>query len=217
MKHTLTQPLSALGAALSNQRRRLDEIPWPWLLAAGVLLGMGLGAWALLGVGGWLGQGLCLLALGLAVAAGWNARPVLVGAPVPPVVEKAKPKPPEKKPVPDWPPREPRIVADIPGLLDMVELPGGTFLMGSPDGDNMAYPDEKPQHSVTVSAFAIACYPVTRKLYREILGKGPEAWRQDRDDHQLPANYVNWFDAVEFDKNDACDPYCLKLRYIIGF
>jgi formylglycine-generating enzyme required for sulfatase activity len=172
-------------------------------LTLGIGLGAGLGAAALLGVGGWPGQGLCLLVIGLALRLGWNAQPVLVGAPVPLVVKKPEPQPeplpkPAKKPEPDWPPRKPRPVVDIPGLLEMVELPGGTFLMGSPDTDDLAYQDEKPQHPVTVSAFAIARYPVTRKLYREILGRSPEQWEGDKDNDRLPANHVSWFDAVRF-------------------
>ena len=175
-----------------------NDLPWPWLLALGIGLGAGLGAGALLGVGGWLGQGLCLLVIGLALRLGWNAQPVLVGAPVPPVAKKPEPiRQPAKKPEPAWPPRKRRLVEDIPGLLEMMELPGGTFQMGSPDTDDLARDREKPQHSVTVSAFAIARYPVTRQLYREILGRSPEQWKETGDD-QLPANYLTWFDAVKF-------------------
>ena len=45
--------------------------------------------------------------------------------------------------------------------LEMVELPGGTFWMGSPDTDAQAYENERPQHKVTVSAFAISRYLIT--------------------------------------------------------
>jgi len=82
--------------------------------------------------------------------------------------------------------------------LEMVELSGGTFWMGSPDTDAEAYDDEKPQHEVTVSAFAIGRYPITRGLYREICDTSPESWQRDNDDHRLPANDVNWFEAVSF-------------------
>ncbi len=194
--------LSAASVLLDKSSHRLNDLPWPWLLALGIGLGAGLGAGALLGVGGWMGQGLCLLVIGLALRLGWNAQPVLVGAPVPPLAKQPEPEtepaPPKKKPEPDWPPRQPRPVVDIPGLLEMVELPGGTFQMGSPDSDDLAGNWEKPQHSVTVSAFAIARYPITRKLYREILGRSPEQWERDKDDDRLPANYLTWFDAVNF-------------------
>ncbi len=190
---------SAARAWIKTIGHRLDELPSPWLLTAGSVLGTALGAGALLGVGGWIGQGLCLLTLGGALAAAWKAQPMLVGAPLPPVAKKQPPvepaKPSEIKPEPEWPAPSPRLVVDLPGLLEMIELPGGTFRMGSPENDAQAYPDEKPQHPVTVSAFAIARDPVTRKLYREIVGRGPEAWQGD---DRLPANALSWFDAVEF-------------------
>jgi formylglycine-generating enzyme required for sulfatase activity len=46
----------------------------------------------------------------------------------------------------------------------MVELPAGAFLMGSPDSDDMASDDEKPQHRVRVSGFRIARTQVTERL-----------------------------------------------------
>jgi formylglycine-generating enzyme required for sulfatase activity len=90
------------------------------------------------------------------------------------------------------------MVADIPELLDMVELPGGTFWMGSAEDDEQAYDNEKPRHEVTVSGFAIGRVVVTRRLYREIMAEHPAEWERDRDDDLLPANYVSWFDAVAF-------------------
>jgi formylglycine-generating enzyme required for sulfatase activity len=92
----------------------------------------------------------------------------------------------------------PYMVVDIPGLLDMVELPGGTFWMGSAEDDEQDYEDEKPQHEVTVSGFAIGRVVVTRRLYRGLMAESPAAWKRDQDDALLPANYVCWFDAVAF-------------------
>jgi formylglycine-generating enzyme required for sulfatase activity len=67
------------------------------------------------------------------------------------------------------------MVADIHGLLDMVELPGGTFWMGSTENDEQAYENEKPQHTVTVSGFAIGRVVVTRRLYRQVMAEYPTA------------------------------------------
>jgi formylglycine-generating enzyme required for sulfatase activity len=44
----------------------------------------------------------------------------------------------------------------------MVELPGGTFTMGSNDFDV----DEKPPHQVTVSPFSTGRYEITQAQYR---------------------------------------------------
>jgi len=53
------------------------------------------------------------------------------------------------------------MVADIPGLLDMVELPEGTFWMGLAEDDAQAYD--------TVSGFAIRHVVVTCRLYWEVM------------------------------------------------
>jgi formylglycine-generating enzyme required for sulfatase activity len=83
-------------------------------------------------------------------------------------------------------------------LLEMVELPGGTFWMGSTADDEQAYDHEKPQHAVMVSSFAISRTPVTRRLYRAIMADSPQRWARDEDEDLLPANEVSWFDAVRF-------------------
>jgi formylglycine-generating enzyme required for sulfatase activity len=56
--------------------------------------------------------------------------------------------------------REFRDCADCP---EMVRLPGGTFQMGDVSGGGEA--NEKPAHSVTLGAFAIGKYEVTRGEY----------------------------------------------------
>jgi formylglycine-generating enzyme required for sulfatase activity len=82
--------------------------------------------------------------------------------------------------------------------LDMVDIHGGTFLMGSPDSDEVTEDREKPQHDVRVSDFCISRYLITRQLYRELVEASPEQWANETDDQQLPANFVNWFEAVQF-------------------
>lgn len=47
----------------------------------------------------------------------------------------------------------------------MVILPAGDFLMGSPDSDTDAYPDEKPLHHVAIRRFAISLHLVTFSEY----------------------------------------------------
>jgi hypothetical protein len=76
----------------------------------------------------------------------------------------------------------------------MIDLPGGSFWMGSPDTDDMAIENEKPPHLVTVEAFRMAVTPVTAGLYAEIMQ--PEMPPEER--RQLPAFDVTWYDAIEF-------------------
>ena len=46
--------------------------------------------------------------------------------------------------------------------LDMILVPGGRFLMGSPDTELNRQPSESPQHSVTVPTFFMGRYPITQ-------------------------------------------------------
>ncbi len=171
---------SAWRAILARTQRSsfirwLEQQPAEWMLVVGIALGIGVGTVALSGVGGIGGVVLCLPVLGVAFLLSAGAQPVLREAV-----------------------RTPPVVKDIPGLPEMVELPGGTFLMGSPESDNLAWSDEKPQHKVTVFGFAMSRYVVTRRMYREVIKETPSQWRKDQDDDRLPANYVDWFDAVKF-------------------
>jgi formylglycine-generating enzyme required for sulfatase activity len=44
---------------------------------------------------------------------------------------------------------------------EMVVIPGGSFIMGSPSEEEGRYSNEGPQHQVTISRFALGRYPVT--------------------------------------------------------
>ncbi len=85
------------------------------------------------------------------------------------------------------------IWADIP---EMVLVEGGTFSMGSNDGND----DEQPVHNVTVGSFYMSKYEVTFEQYDEFCeatGRGKpddEYWgRRTR-----PVINVEWYDAVEY-------------------
>ncbi len=55
-----------------------------------------------------------------------------------------------------------------PGVESVVwvEIPAGPFLMGSRDDEPDAYPDEKPQHPLTLPAYYISRFPVTNAQFR---------------------------------------------------
>ena len=91
------------------------------------------------------------------------------------------------------------------GGVRWVRIPGGTFQMGSNDGDN----DEKPVHSVTVSTFDIAATEVTVGQYRQCVDarvcSAPATdsiycnWgKSDRENH--PVNCVDWNQATTYAK-----------------
>ncbi|MCA2624075.1 MAG: SUMF1/EgtB/PvdO family nonheme iron enzyme [Microcystis sp. M20BS1] len=88
--------------------------------------------------------------------------------------------------------------------LEMVNLPAGEFLMGSPDSDSDAQSREKPQHQVQVNSFAIGKYPVTQAQYEAVMGTNPSHFKNNP---QNPVEQVNWNDAQAF---------CRKLSQITG-
>jgi formylglycine-generating enzyme required for sulfatase activity len=88
--------------------------------------------------------------------------------------------------------------------LEMVNLPAGEFLMGSPDSDSDASDDEKPPHQVKVNSFAIGKYPVTQAQYQAVMGNNPSYFKNNP---QNPVEQVSWNDAQAF---------CQKLSQITG-
>jgi formylglycine-generating enzyme required for sulfatase activity len=87
--------------------------------------------------------------------------------------------------------------------LEMVYIPGGTFIMGAPEDEEGSSDDERPQHQVTVKPFFMGKYPVTQAQWRAVaalpkverdLKPDPSYFKGDR----LPVESVSWYDAVEF-------------------
>ena len=76
-------------------------------------------------------------------------------------------------------------------------IPGGSFKMGSPDGED-PFGDEGPQHSVTISKpFYLQTTEVTQKQWREVMGSDPkDLGHKNCDD--CPVEGVSWNDAQEF-------------------
>ena len=82
--------------------------------------------------------------------------------------------------------------ADI--TLELVQIPGGSFLMGSPYLETGRYPDESPQHEATVPAFAMGKFEVTQAQYEAVMGNNPSNFKGAN----RPVESVSWNDAVEF-------------------
>ena len=61
--------------------------------------------------------------------------------------------------------RQAELARRTPIEPEMVEIPGGTFTMGSADEDDEAYGFERPAHSVTIRSFRMAKHEVTFEEY----------------------------------------------------
>ena len=75
--------------------------------------------------------------------------------------------------------------------LDMVSIPGGKFLMGTSE---KGYPDERPQHAVTIAPFLMGKFPVTQRQWESVMGTKPSYFKGS----QLPVERVSWDEAREF-------------------
>ena len=83
----------------------------------------------------------------------------------------------------------PAIRPDDP---DWIEIPAGTFLMGSPEGEG--YDDEHPRHEVAVSAFRILRHEVTNAEYRLLA----PAHLQDGTREDAATWYITWHQAYTY-------------------
>jgi len=89
--------------------------------------------------------------------------------------------------------------------IEFVDIPAGTFTMGSPD-DEEGRVDDEIQHKVTLSAFKMSKYTVTFEqydLFCEATGKEkPFDGRYGRGN--MPVSGVSWYDANAFAEWMGC-------------
>ncbi|MFK8186720.1 MAG: SUMF1/EgtB/PvdO family nonheme iron enzyme [Phormidesmis sp.] len=97
--------------------------------------------------------------------------------------------------------------------LDLMRIPSGDFVMGSPEGEG--FKDEKPQHKVSVPEFWMGRYPVTQAQWKSVaalpkvniaLKSDPSKFKGDN----RPVEQVNWYEAREFCNRLA---QCTGVRY----
>ena len=82
--------------------------------------------------------------------------------------------------------------------LELVDIPAGSFSMGSDD-----YDSEKPIHKVNLKAFKIGKYPITQQQYYAVTGNNPSKFKGEN----LPVEQMSWGDTVDF---------CKKLSRMVG-
>ncbi len=78
--------------------------------------------------------------------------------------------------------------------LEMVRIPGGSFIMGAPKDEEKSRDTERPQHKVNIQSFFIGKFQVTQEQYEVITGKNPSRFKGKK----RPVEQVNWYNAVKF-------------------
>jgi formylglycine-generating enzyme required for sulfatase activity len=78
--------------------------------------------------------------------------------------------------------------------IEMVTVPTGSFMMGSPPDEQGREADEGPQHQVTLRSFEIGKHEVTQELWQTVMGSNPSGFKGDK----LPVENVSWNDVQEF-------------------
>ncbi|MBR8836631.1 MAG: formylglycine-generating enzyme family protein [Stigonema ocellatum SAG 48.90 = DSM 106950] len=87
--------------------------------------------------------------------------------------------------------------------LEMVQIPGGNFIMGAPKNEKDSRDNERPQHQVTISPFFLGKYPVTQAQWQAVAAL-PQVNRELNPDpsrfkgENRPVEQVSWYDASEF-------------------
>ncbi|MFM6250918.1 MAG: formylglycine-generating enzyme family protein, partial [Dolichospermum sp.] len=87
-------------------------------------------------------------------------------------------------------------------MIEMIAIPGGTFMMGSPENEEGSINSERPQHKVTVKPFLMSQYPITQAQWRAVaelpqvnqkLQPNPSRFKGAN----RPVEQVSWYEAVE--------------------
>ncbi len=118
--------------------------------------------------------------------------------------------------------------------LDMMEIPGGEFMMGTDEAEIARlcqeyeldyFQSESPQHKVSVPRFFLGKYPITQGQWKAIANRTDlriamdlnpepayfqEAYQKEENNlerWQRPVENVNWYETIEF---------CLRLSKLTG-
>jgi formylglycine-generating enzyme required for sulfatase activity/DNA-binding beta-propeller fold protein YncE len=93
--------------------------------------------------------------------------------------------------------------------LPMVQIPAGSFLMGSPNDEQGRSANEGPRHKVTLESFFMGQTPINQAQWRVVAQwtplQGEEPWVVNLDPEpssfkgdKRPVENVSWYEAMEF-------------------
>jgi formylglycine-generating enzyme required for sulfatase activity len=87
--------------------------------------------------------------------------------------------------------------------LEMIAIPGGTFIMGAPETEEESSDRERPQHRVTIKPLFMGKFAITQAEWKAVaklpkiqfdIKSAPSKLRGNN----RPVEQVSWYDAVEF-------------------
>jgi formylglycine-generating enzyme required for sulfatase activity len=78
--------------------------------------------------------------------------------------------------------------------LEMLEIPAGEFLMGSPDNELYRDASEGPRHRVTLRAFFMGRFTITQEQWQAVMESNPAHFPGKN----YPVENISWNDAQEF-------------------
>jgi formylglycine-generating enzyme required for sulfatase activity len=87
--------------------------------------------------------------------------------------------------------------------LEMIAIPGGTFIMGAPKTEAQSRDNERPQRRVTIQPFLMGKYAITQAQWKAV-AKLPKIQYDLLQGHHIftgnnrPVDQVSWYEAVEF-------------------
>jgi len=91
-------------------------------------------------------------------------------------------------------------------VVEMIQIPGGSFLMGSNNANGAS-----PPHTVTLSSFYMSKYEVTQEQWAAVMGNNPSKFTDSPASGEVqqkrPVETVSWYDALVF---------CNKLSMLEG-
>ncbi|MEL6673566.1 MAG: SUMF1/EgtB/PvdO family nonheme iron enzyme [Bacteroidota bacterium] len=91
----------------------------------------------------------------------------------------------------------------------MIHIPGGTFMMG---GENV--PDNaKPEHLVSLDEFSLCRFPVSQRLWEEVIGREPSSFQNP----SRPVEGISWNEITKeflpaLHKKTGYENYCLPTQ-----
>jgi formylglycine-generating enzyme required for sulfatase activity len=92
-------------------------------------------------------------------------------------------------------PQAGKTFRDCPDCPEMVEIPAGSFIMGSSNGE----PNERPVHGVNIARpFAIGKTEVTQMQWQALMGDNPSYFTSCGD--TCPVEQVSWDDTQQYIK-----------------